>query len=460
MKPLIQASGSLRRRLISQLLVLAAVLSLLLYIIVRVLADQAAERTQDHVLGASAAAIAEEVRVERGRIRLDLPYSALSMLGAISEDRVFYRIYAAGQTLTGYDDLPNPTADPGRTRFETAQYRGEEVRLVTVTRQITLNGTPTPVAVQVAQTRLAKTAVSDRISNAAALLGIGFFVLAGVASWLAAEYALRPLDRLTRSVAARGPSDLRALRTAAPSELVPLLEAFNGFIDRLRTALNRTEDFIAEAAHRVRTPLATVRTQAEIAMRHADNPDHKRALRGIIRAVDESARSAGQILDHAMVTYRRDRPTRERVNLNDLVKDVIRALGPTADMRDITLTPLLPNEPLHAIGDPILLQGAVRNLLDNAIKYSPPDSTVNLLLTVEGPEAQLRICDQGRGLGGAPQTELEQRFGRGRNVDDIIGSGLGLTIVAEVADDHGGRFTLTPNDEGTGTCACLFLPHC
>jgi two-component system sensor histidine kinase TctE len=107
-------------------------------------------------------------------------------------------------------------------------------------------------------------------------------------------------------------------------------------------------------------------------------------------------------------------------------------------------------------GDRALIEAALRNLIDNAIKYSPPETTVDLAL-VNGASARIEVADRGRGLSGQEQTRLTKRFARGENARDVIGSGLGLTIVAEVAAAHGGRFELTDR-EGGGTCARLYLP--
>ncbi|MEZ5911282.1 MAG: histidine kinase dimerization/phospho-acceptor domain-containing protein [Paracoccaceae bacterium] len=155
---------------------------------------------------------------------------------------------------------------------------------------------------------------------------------------VAAGSVLGPIDRLTQAVARRGPTDLRAVDHPTPRELVPLVGALNGFIARLRGALTRTETFIAEAAHHIRTPLATVRAQTEIALRKSDDEDLRQTLRRVIRSVEESSRSAGQLLDHATVVYRSDRLAAEQLDLADLARSVARALAPTAELKDMTLT--------------------------------------------------------------------------------------------------------------------------
>jgi len=226
---------------------------------------------------------------------------------------------------------------------------------------------------------------------------------------------------------------------------------------RLRSSLSQTEDFIAEAAHRVRTPLATVRTQAEITYLKLNKPEHKRALREMIRAIDESSRSAGQMLDHAMVTFRADSLTRDDLDLNVIMDDICNRLGPTADLKDIEIQRHFWGNPVPFEGDGILLQSALQNILDNAIKYSPDDSRIVARGEV-ADDITLSIIDQGRGVDGVNTTQLTTRYARGANVDEVVGSGLGLTIADEVARAHGGHINIEPNPEGGGECVSIVLP--
>ncbi len=457
----IREIGSIRQRLTFQLLAVAAILSLLLYVAVRTFANQAAEDTQDEILAASATAIADELRSERDKVTLDIPYSSLSMLGAISDDRVFYRVVVDGITLTGYDDLPIPAAPliPGQPSFATTNYRGENVRTTAVTRLISVGTQPAEVVVVVAQTRNALQAISARISTTAAAVGIGFFAITVALSLLAAASALRPVSRLAEAVRRRGPQDLSPIQADAPTEIAPLLAALNNFMDRLNASLTRSEDLIAEAAHRVRTPLAIVRTQAEIALRRVERPENKKTLREVIRAVDESSRSATQLLDHATVVNRTDHLQLSIIDLVELVSDVMKRLEPTAELKDIALDFVPSDSPCPIAGDPILLQNALRNVVDNAIKYSPSDTVINVRITNGAGPFTVTVRDQGRGFGDDDLESLKRRFGRGENVADVVGSGLGLTIADEVVRAHGGHLKLEANLEGSGACVSLVLPR-
>lgn len=450
---------SIRRRLTLLLAAVAALLSVLSWAMVTVSAREAAQRTQDNVLAASITAIAETLRSEQGEIRLELPYAAFAMLGAISEDRVFYRVTANEEILTGYADLPLTEAGrQGQIMFDTKDYRGMAIRMASTTRMISAGDGPELVVATVAQTRDGAEAMATDLSQSAAILSLAFFAVAVALSSVVAATSLRPLNEIAAAVSRRGPSDLRPLQRPAPAELVPLMAALNRLMDRLRNSIRRSEDFIAEAAHRIRTPLATVRAQAEIALRMAEGNIEKERLRQIIRAVDESSRSAGQLLDHATVAFRTESLIRDRLDLAELTTKTVASMEPIAFMRDIRLHLDAMPAPIH--GDAILLESAIRNILDNSIKYSPENTTVSLRVIRSSSDARLAVCDEGLGLGEEPFDNLTERFRRGANTAGIVGSGLGLTIVAEVLTAHGGRLELasSSNNERSGACVTLVLP--
>ncbi len=446
---------SIGRKLTLALAAIAALLALVSWGMITSFAREAAGRTQDNILAASATSIAETLRSEAGAVRLELPYAAFSMLGAISEDRVFYRVTAGAEVLTGYADLEGPGARPGEAQFATLPYRDTVVRAVSVMRVIVSGGEALAITVTVAQTRGGVEGIAAGLSRQAGLVSLVVFAMAVGLSAFAVRASLRPLTVMAQSVAARGPSDLRPLRRPAPAELAPLVAALNRLMERLGGSIRRSEDFITEAAHRVRTPLAIVRVQAEIALHSVEEESQKQTLRRVIRAVDESSRSAGQMLDHAMVSFRADDLERERVDLPGLVSGVAEALRPTAEMKDIDIA--LDLSPAAVLGDAILLQNALRNVLDNAIKYSPAETVVRVSVMKDGGEVRIAVSDEGPGFGEGPAAHLTERFKRGEKVQGIVGSGLGLTIAEEAVAAHSGRLDLRVA-EGGGACVSLILP--
>ena len=172
----------------------------------------------------------------------------------------------------------------------------------------------------------------------------------------------------------------------------------------------------------------------------------------MVRAIDESSRAAGQLLDHAMIAFRADNMEQQDIDLGVLVQELLVQLTPIAEMKDIALE--MTQEPgVMMVGDPILMQNAVRNLIDNALKYAPAESTISISVS-QSPSPNVEICDQGQGFAPDEIGDLAKRFKRGANVAGIVGSGLGLTIVEDVARAHGGKLTLKNRPQG-GACATL-----
>lgn len=449
----VAVAGSLRRTLMISLVGAALILAALLFIGVRSYAAQIAQTTQDRILNTSVTSILDAATIKAGEMTIDLPYAAFSILSTPADDRFFYAIYQDGTFLSGYPSLGYVPLLDGQMQFESTEFAGSPVRTAIGARRLLGASGPVTLNVVVGQTQESLAGVLYRIARHAALLGAGFFVVMTLFSAWLTNVSISPLTRLAASVHRRGPEDLRPVVSPVPDEMAPLVGSLNNLMRRLDHSLNQSEEFIAEAAHRVRTPLATVRTYAETTLHRVDKLENRQALRSMVRAIDESSRAAGQLLDHAMITFRADHLTKSHLNLSDLARELVRSMGPIAEMKDIELTLAAPQN-VSVNGDGILLQNALRNILDNALKYSPPESSITV--TVTDAPATFRVLDQGQGFPSNEINTVATRFTRGSNVAGVIGSGLGLTIVNDVATAHGGTLILTNQPEG-GACVELSL---
>lgn len=451
----VAVAGSLRNRLVLTLIGGAAILALLVFVVVRNYAIQVAQQGQDNILVASVTSMLDAAAIRDGAIELDLPYAAFSMLSTPADDRVFYAILQDGEFLSGYEDL---AASSNLARqsptLQSSEFRGVRVRKISASRSLIGVNNRTDIQIILAQTQDALSETLDQISRNAALLGLGFFALAALLSFWATSTTIGQLGRLTTSVTRRGPQDLSPFTKPVPREMAPLVRSLNSLMGRLDQSLSQSEDFIAEAAHRVRTPLATVRSYAETTLQRVDKEENRDAMRSMIKAIDESSRAAGQLLDHAMITFRADHLEREALDLVELVRDLVIRLTPIAEMRDLSIS-LGGDAQLHYSGDTILIQNAVRNLIDNAMKYGPAESRIEITVSSEH-RPQITVCDQGPGFPTHEITTLTARFQRGENAKDTIGSGLGLTIAQDVAAAHGGHIALSNRPEG-GACVTLSL---
>jgi len=449
----VNVSGSLHTRLAVILTGGAAVLAAVLFIVVRALAAQIAQQGQDNILNASMSSVLDTAVIRDGRATLDFPYSSFSMLNTAADDRVFYAIYEGAGFLSGYMDLPvpdNPPADS--SQFTNAIFNGELVRVATRSRVLIGQDGPRIVSVSVAQTQDALADVLNTISRNVALIGLGFFVLSSALALWAASTTSGQLHRLTRSITRRGPHDLTPVAKPVPTEMGPLVGSLNSLMSRLDHTLAQSEDFIAEAAHRIRTPLATVRSHAEGTLQRVKHDENRAALQSMVRAIDESSRAAGQLLDHAMVTFRGENLEAEDVDLVETLHELVQRMTPLADLKDISLS-LQTDGPALLSGDAILLQNAFRNLIDNALKYSPIETDVQIVVT-SNPNLSVDVLDSGPGFDVDEISTLSGRFVRGKDAHAKVGSGLGLTIAKEVVEVHGGQISLRNRPEG-GACVSL-----
>ena len=438
------------------LLVSAACIAILLFVVVQSVAEQIAQESQDNILAASAISILDSARVVEGEISIDLPYSSLSMLDSVTDERAFYAIRLNDEFLSGYSDLPRITPPSDVTAFQSTTYLDEDIRIASTWRNFSALDGQAYLEISVAQTLTGLNQSIARISRISLAVGFGFFLLSMAIAMVIAQTTIRPLHRLTGSVSRRGPSDLRPLAAPVPTEMAPLVSSLNSLMTRLQKSLSRSEDFIAEAAHRVRTPMAIVRTQAEVTLRRVEKEENRQAVREMIRAVDESSRTAGQLLDHAMVSVRTDNLARESIQLDELIVDVANRLHPISELRDLEIV-AKKMERTKIQGDPILVQNAIQNVLDNAIKYTDADTEITVQLDHSEGFAHIHVRDEGSGFDATEIDRLLQRFERGRNADRIVGSGLGLTIVDDIMRAHRGHITLT-NNSGAGACVTLSFP--
>ena len=448
--------GSIRQRLLVMLLLSAAGIAILLYAVIQSVAKQVVQESQDNILAASALSILDSARVIQGEISIDLPYSSLSMLDSVIDERAFYSVRLNDEFLSGYEDLPRIANLSDVTEFQSASYLGEEIRVASTRRSFTTVDGQVYLEISVAQTLTGLNKSITRISQISLAIGFGFFVLSVLAAVVIARSTTKPLHLLTRSVSRRGPSDLRPVAAPVPTEMAPLVVSLNNLMKRLQNSLSRSEDFIAEAAHRLRTPMAIVRTQAEVTLMRIEKEENRQAIREMIRAIDETSRTAGQLLDHAMVSFRTDSLIKETIKMDELIVDAVHRVSPISELRDVEIE-LQTLDKVVLAGDPILIQNAVQNVLDNAIKYTDSDTTITVSL-VRGTEfAEISICDRGSGFEKNEIIHLLKRFERGKNASGVVGSGLGLTIVDEIMRAHDGTVSLQ-NNKGYGACVILSFP--
>ena len=276
--------------------------------------------------------------------------------------------------------------------------------------------------------------------------------------WYAVGRGLKPLDAMSRAVSRRRPDAMAPLAEAAlPSELQPLAASLNALLARLDDALSAQRRFTADAAHELRTPLAALKLQVELAERAPDAAARAAALAELKLGVDRAARLTEQLLTLARLEPESPARAFGDVDLAAVARDAVVARAPVALDRRIDLG-LARAVPVQVRGDPASLATLVANLVDNALRYTPEGGRVDVAVDVDRGRAVLTVTDTGPGIPAAERERVFERFHRapaaGRE-PDAGGSGLGLSIVRRIADAHGATVTLGDGPDGRGLAAVV-----
>lgn len=274
--------------------------------------------------------------------------------------------------------------------------------------------------------------------------------------WFAVRHGLAPLDRLAQALSRRRATDLGPLPEAGtPSELRPMTEALNGLFRRVEVLRERERSFTAFAAHELKTPLAGLKTQAQIATLAPDAATRDRALAQIIRGVDRTDRMVRQLLDMTAIENAIEAQGSPQKGAR-ILAEVAEGLAGLARSRGVTLQ-LESGDGEWQTAQAVLLAPALRNLLENAILASPEGGTVETWLTRDSDTVRFSVLDRGPGIAEIDRPHVTERFYRGSGSASGGGSGLGLSIVAAAVRAMRGELRLSPR-LGGGEEAELILP--
>ena len=453
------AAASLRRLLLAWLLAPLVLWSLVSAVVAYVLALYFTTDAYDHSLRASIRDLERQLRTVDGHIVVDLPPQALEMLEWNEADRVYYRVMSAsGRYIAGDPSLPEPPVPATtRTRYFDASFRGVEVRVAAT--RVARPGAE-PVFVEVAETTDARRSITGEISLAALGLGALLVGLASVGVWLGIGKGLAPIDRLRLEIERRSDEDLSPLDPArAPTEVRPLVDAINALLARLGSALAAHRRFVANAAHQLRTPLAGLRTQAELGVLETEPNAVRQCLDQVRQAAERATHLVNQLLSLARLEPRGGRPLQaEPIDLGELVRSVTARWVPQALKAGIDLGYEGGPNQRRVLGDRLLIEEMLGNLIDNAIRYVPAGGFATVRVEHAPGAVVLIVEDNGPGIPEAERDQVLERFQRGSTAGQRSGSGLGLSIVREIADTHGAVLRLESTDGERGVRVRLSFP--
>jgi two-component system sensor histidine kinase TctE len=365
---------------------------------------------------------------------------------------VYYQVIGPrGEFIDGDRDLPAPPAEEDKPPSTSVQFRndtirGNDVRIAYVYVDLRHNRsgrealkTPYLALVQVGETLDKRAHLANDIIKGVILPQFIILPVALALVWFALSRGLSPLAELQQRIRARRPDDLSPIDSGqVPEEISPLVRSLNDMLGRLSQSIQMQKRFIADAAHQMKTPLAGMRMQSELAMRETDYEEIHRSL----AQLSKSSESATRLVNQLLALARAENQTPEArpfvpVELCELARNTVQDWVQNSFAHRIDLGFEQPGHPIMVRGNPVMLREMLSNLIDNAIRYTPEGGSVTVRVRTEAFEgkAVLEVEDTGPGIPPAERAHVFERFYRilGSNVE---GSGLGLSIVREIAQQH------------------------
>ena len=430
-----------------------------------------ANKPFDRELGEMVRTLSKQVVIENRRMPSEsvatfvLPAGASEILHTDEADTIYYQVLGLrGEYLSGDRTLPVPADEdrgpPGEVQFRDDVVNNDNVRVAylwldTPNRAGAGAGTTGAPLLQVAETLGKRSRLVSEIIKGVILPQFVILPLAVLLVWLALARGIAPLNELQRRIRGRDSNDLSPIdEREAPEEVSPLVRAINDLLARLDQSMQSQKHFLADAAHQLKTPLAGLRTQAELAQREIDSGTSdpqamKRSLQQISLASQRAAHMVNQLLAMARAEDQQQAALKQAVNLSRLATETVQDFVPRALDKRIDLGFEGPEEgreghaPLLVNGNPTLLRELIRNLVDNALLYTPAGGTVTVRVLDDpfGQVVVVQVEDSGPGIAPTEREQVFLPFYRvlGTNAD---GSGLGLAIVREIAQQHGAEVAI------------------
>jgi signal transduction histidine kinase len=364
-------------------------------------------------------------------------YEAMVASQGNSERASYLQIWSADGRLVMKSPLtPSariwPNTEPGFSWVSVDEARWRVLNLWSTDRQM---------LVQYGQPEALREAVICEVFSAL-LKRLFWFILVLIAVMFAVvHWSLRPLIAISAEIAARGTDDLSPIATVGiPSEVVKIIGPFNGLLMRLSDARKNEQRFLSDAAHELRTPLAALRVQAQTALRSTQAGEKEKALLKLVSGIDRTTRVAEQLLNIAHVDAANNKgASAAAFSLQQLVKDVAGLLAADAERKSITVK--IADGDCSVNGDPLTIGIAIRNLLENAVRYTPPHGLIEVRVASINKVPTLVVSDNGPGIPASERQKVLERFYR-LHASVVEGSGLGLAIVKRVCDSIGATLML------------------
>jgi len=382
-----------------------------------------------------------------GRIDADLPPQAVAVLRADSVDAIYFVVRAAdGHVISGDADL-QPTTD-AHGEFSDGMFRGEAVRMVSHPTRVG----DTAITITIAETTHKRATAIRSILTSIVLTDIVQLGGTLLLVWTGVRYGVRPLRALGEQIAQRSARDLAPLdRAQVPTEVRPLVNTLNALFETVRDSARGQQQFLADAAHQLRTPLSGVIAQLDLLARESGDNALGARLRALHEGTRRLAHTANQLL--ALARSERSATTHDDFHVVDLEALATDAVAQYLDRSLLAYIDLgAETAPARTVGSAWLLRELLGNLVDNALTYTPAGGRVTVRSGMRGATSFIEVEDDGPGIPPEERSRVRERFRRLPGSPGN-GCGLGLAIVDEIAHAHDATFSIESGAEGSGTRA-------
>jgi two-component system sensor histidine kinase TctE len=434
-------------------------------------AKSIANQPFDHALEDSVTVLAQQVHEVNGKLSPRLPGSARDILRADDVDSVYFQIAGPGGVhVDGDRELPPPADEeggkPGMVHFRNGTLHGTPIRIAYSWVAMEDRGAEESrlALVQVAETLEKRAKLANEIIKGVILPQFIVLPIVLALVWFALARGLSPLAQLQERIRARGSDDLSPIDSRqVPEEITPLVRSLNEMLARLSLSIEMQKRFIADAAHQMKTPLAGMRMQSELALRQTDQDEIHRSLEQLAKSSESATRLVNQLLALARAENQPQAGAAHLpADLAELARSAVRDWVPASFNYRIDLGfegPDYANASgeVPIDGNPTMLREMLSNLIDNALRYTPAGGAVTVRVRSTEDRAVVEVEDTGPGIPPAERSNVFQRFYRilGSSAE---GSGLGLAIVREIAQQHGADIDIfsNPRSANAKLPGCLF----
>ena len=405
---------------------------------------ESANTAYDRMLVTTAYSIGDALRIEDGQLSASVSYAALEVYEAEYSTRMIYQISdLAGEFIAGDRDLPayrrrvdNKPQAPSLLEIYEDAYGSAQVRIAVVFQPVVSGAENGSALIQIAEPMENRTSVARNILLGTLVRQTLLVLVVSVVTIVVVNRALRPLAELKQQLDTRRDEDLSPMDTSgSPRELQPFMAALNQLMARLQRLLGLQQRFVSDASHQLRTPLAVLKAQVQSGLRGDAPPEV--VIREIAGTVDRATNLANQLLSLAKVEQLRGKGVRERCNVSALAQEVAIELSPLISEKNLDFE--FDGKDAWIRGHPWMISELMANLLNNAIRHTPPDGRLGVRIREKGTAVILHVWDSGQGIPPDLETRFFEPFAASHSSK---GGGLGLTICAEIADSMSAQLTL------------------